>query len=182
MREMRAALDRLAKAAARRLLAWVARRVDSTQQTWLEALRAELDAIDGGIAQLVWAVGGLRLIWLDRRQHMVDRAYRYSPVLLIVLGAALFVGFTLSLMQYYVSIAEVLLVLTGLGLVVAVPVLIALMHVIRSMVTTRLAARNLEQQQEHLISYSLPMMIAFARSTCSSKAAIGHQTVLKRGA
>lgn len=71
---------------------------------------------------------------------------------LIVLGAALFVGFTLSLMQYYVSIAEVLLVLTGLGLMVAVPVLIALVHVIRTMVTTRLAARNLEQQQEHLIS------------------------------
>ena len=68
---MRAALNRLAKAAARRLLAWVARRGDSTQQTWLEALRAELDVIDGGIAQLVWAVGGLRLIWLDRRQHMV---------------------------------------------------------------------------------------------------------------
>jgi hypothetical protein len=50
---MRVALDRMAKAAARRLLAWVAQRVDPT-----------------------------RLLWLDRRQHMVNATYRYGPVLL----------------------------------------------------------------------------------------------------
>ncbi len=60
MREIRAAFDRMAAATARRLLAWVARRLDPARQIWLEALRAELDVIDGGIAQLVWAVGGLR--------------------------------------------------------------------------------------------------------------------------
>ncbi len=61
---MRAALDRMAQASARRLLAWVAQRLDLTQQTWIEAMRAELEVIDGGIPQLLWAVGGLQLIWL----------------------------------------------------------------------------------------------------------------------
>jgi hypothetical protein len=50
MRQLRATLDRMATLAALRLLAWVAQRVDPAQQLWLEALRAELDAIEGGIA------------------------------------------------------------------------------------------------------------------------------------
>src|SRR5438876_242831 len=143
MREMRAALDPMAKAAARRLLAWVAQRVDPTRQTWLEALRAELDMIDGGIAQLVWAVGGLRLLWLDRRQHMVNATYRYGPVLLHGLEAALFVGLTWSLIRHYGSLVFVLLELAGLGLVVAVPVLIILGHVIRRRVSTRCEPQHL---------------------------------------
>jgi hypothetical protein len=72
MRQIRATLDRMATLAALRLLAWVGKRVDPAQQLWLEALRAELDAIDGGMARLVWAVGGLRLIWFERRRHMVN--------------------------------------------------------------------------------------------------------------
>src|SRR5437870_1510236 len=103
MREMGAALERIAAAIARRLLAWIAQRVDPAQQLWLEALRAELDVIDGGIAQLMWAVGGLRLIWFDRRQHMVNATDRYGPVLLSVLEAALVVGLTGNLIQHYGS-------------------------------------------------------------------------------
>ncbi len=57
MRQIRATLDRMATLAALRLLAWVGKLVDPAQQLWLEALRAELNAIDGGIARLGWAVG-----------------------------------------------------------------------------------------------------------------------------
>jgi hypothetical protein len=76
MREIRTALDRLAAAAARRLLAWIAQRLDPARKTWLEALHAELDMIDGGFAQLLRTVGGLKLVWLDRRQYMLDATYR----------------------------------------------------------------------------------------------------------
>ena len=155
---MRAALDRMAKAAARRLLAWVAQRVDPTRQTWLDALRAELDMIDGGIAQFVWAVGGLRLLWLDRRQHMVNATYRYGPVLLHGLEAALFVGLVWSLMQHYGSLVGILLELAGLGLVVAVPVLIALVHVMRRLAPTRRATRHLDLPLGNRVRPRLPLV------------------------
>lgn len=58
--------DRIATQAALRLLAWVGEHIDPAQQLWLDALRAELDAIDGSITRLVWAVGGLRLVWFKR--------------------------------------------------------------------------------------------------------------------
>jgi hypothetical protein len=142
MRQRQTALDRIATLAALRLLAWVGKHIDPAQQLWLDALRAELDAIDGGIARLVWAVGGLRLIWFERRRHMVNATYRYGPVLLPGLEAALFVGLTWSLIQHYGSLVVILLELAGLGLVVAVPVFTALGHVIRTRVPTRRATRD----------------------------------------
>jgi hypothetical protein len=48
---------------ARCLVTWVARNADATQREWADAMLAELQAIDGGAAQLVWALGGLRLLW-----------------------------------------------------------------------------------------------------------------------
>jgi len=132
MRQRRTTLDRIATLAALRLLAWIGKRVDPDQQLWLEALRAELDAIDGGIARLVWAVGGLRLIWFERRQHMVNATYRYGPVLLNVLGLALLIGLTWSLIQHYGSIAVIFFELTGCALVLALPMAIGLVHAIRS--------------------------------------------------
>jgi hypothetical protein len=131
MRQKKITCDRIATLAALRLLAWVGKHIDPAQQLWLAALRAELDAIDGGLAQLVWAAGGLRLIWFERRRHMVHATYRYGPILLSVLEAALFVGLLWSLPQQYGSLAIALFVLAGLGLVVALPVLIVLMRAIR---------------------------------------------------
>jgi len=147
----------MAAQAALRLLAWIAQRVDPAQQLWLEALRTELAAIDGGFAQLVWAVGGLRLIWFERRRHMVNATYRYGPVLLNVLEAALLVGLTWSLIGHYGSIVVVLLELTGLSLIVAVPVLIALWHVLRTTVTRR-AARDKGSEPERRVRPLLPLV------------------------
>lgn len=48
---------------ARWLMTWVARNADPTQREWADAMLAEFEAIDGGLAQLTWAFGGLRLLW-----------------------------------------------------------------------------------------------------------------------
>jgi hypothetical protein len=149
MRQIRAKLDRIATLAALRLLAWVARRIEPEQQLWLEALRAELDAIDGGIARFLWAAGGLRLVWFDRRRHMVNATYRYGPVLLPWLEVALFIGLTRSLIQQYGSLIVILLVLAGLGLllvlagpglILALPLLIAVGKNIRGTGATKRVA------------------------------------------
>jgi hypothetical protein len=58
MRQRKTALDRIATLAALRLLAWVGKHIDPAQQLWLDALRAELDVIDGGLARLAWSAGG----------------------------------------------------------------------------------------------------------------------------
>src|SRR5487761_1048372 len=60
------AVDRAAAAAAQGLLSWSAKRLGPPRREWIEAVRAELDVIDGGAAQLWWAVGGLRSIWVRR--------------------------------------------------------------------------------------------------------------------
>jgi len=159
MRQRQTTLDRIATLAALRLLAWVGKHVDPAQQLWLDALRAELDAIDGGMARLVWAMGGLRLIWFERRRHMVNATYRYGPALLHGLEAALFVGLVWSLMQHYGSLVVILLELAGLGLVVAVPVLIALVHVIRRLALTRRATRHLDLPLESRVRPRLPLVL-----------------------
>jgi hypothetical protein len=66
-------LDRAAGAAARALLGWAVGRLDPSRQVWIHALRAEADEIDGGWARLAWAVGGLRLVWTERRRTMRHR-------------------------------------------------------------------------------------------------------------
>jgi hypothetical protein len=142
MRQTRATLDRIATLAALRLLAWVGKYVDPAHQLWLDALRAELDAIDGGIARLIWVVRGLRLVWFERRRSMLNATYRYGPVLLPWLEVALFVGLTWSLIRQYGSLVVSLLVLAGLGLVVALPVLIFLVHAIRASVTAKWGTRQ----------------------------------------
>jgi hypothetical protein len=160
MRQIRALFDRMATLAALRLLAWIAQRVDPAQQLWLEALRAELAAIDGGFARLVWAVGGLRLIWFERRQHVVNATYRYGPVLLHGLEAALFVGLTWSLIQHYGTLVVLLLEMAGLDLVVVVLVLITLGHVMRRRVSTRREPRHLDPPPERRVRPLLPLVLS----------------------
>jgi hypothetical protein len=133
-----AAFDRLAARTARRLLAWSAARVDGTEQAWLEALAAELDEIEGGSAQLRWAMGGLRLVWRGGRRQLVSRAYRLSPVVLVVLGVVLLAWVAFSLAQQYALLALGLGGLTGIGVLLLRPMVRDTVGLTRE----RLAARQ----------------------------------------
>jgi hypothetical protein len=48
---------------ARALVTWVERYADPADREWVEAMRAELDVIDGGLAQLRWAAGAVPVLW-----------------------------------------------------------------------------------------------------------------------
>ena len=91
---------------------------------------------------------------------MVNATYRYGPVLLPGLEAALFVGLTWSLIQHYGSLVVILLELAGLGLVVAVPVLMALGQVIRALVPTKRAARDFGPEPERRVRPLLPLVLS----------------------
>ena len=43
------------------LITWAERYADPAEREWIGAMRAELDAVDGGVAQLRWAAGALPL-------------------------------------------------------------------------------------------------------------------------
>jgi hypothetical protein len=79
-------VDRLARAAARLIVGWCERVADPARRTWLQALRAELDTIEGGPAQLRWALGSLALVRIPRR-HEVLKTSAFG----LVLGAILMV-------------------------------------------------------------------------------------------
>ena len=55
--------------AARSLVAWVQQYANPIDRERINALRAELDEIDGGLAQLRWAAGALIVLW---RPYRVD--------------------------------------------------------------------------------------------------------------
>jgi hypothetical protein len=78
MSRTRQLLDRAAARAARALLAWSASRVDPWDRVWIDAMRGELDEIGAGWAQLAWAVGALRLVWIARRRA-ARREHRTWP-------------------------------------------------------------------------------------------------------
>lgn len=69
-------LDRAAGSVARRLLRWATSRRSSQELTWVRALGAEMDEIATGWAQLRWALGAVRLRWIEsssarrRRWHV----------------------------------------------------------------------------------------------------------------
>jgi hypothetical protein len=52
---------------ARRLITWAEQNADPAGREWIGAMRAELDAIDGGFAQLRWAAGALPILWRPYR-------------------------------------------------------------------------------------------------------------------
>jgi hypothetical protein len=74
------ALDCAAKALAYRLLTWVGGRLDPDRRVWLDGLRAELDAIEGGGEQLRWAVDGLRLLWTERGHTMLAESRVWANI------------------------------------------------------------------------------------------------------
>jgi hypothetical protein len=53
-----------------RYLIWLVQRyADPADREWIAAMRAEFDVIDGGLAQLRWAAGAVRVLW---RPYRVD--------------------------------------------------------------------------------------------------------------
>jgi hypothetical protein len=68
---IRKTIDDWAAGIAKRLLDWITQHVESPQREWIEAVQAELDVIDGGFAQLAWAVGGVRIIFVRMATHNV---------------------------------------------------------------------------------------------------------------
>jgi hypothetical protein len=56
---------------ARSLIAWAERSADPAEREWVQALRAELDLIDGGPAQLRWATGVMPLLWRSYRADIL---------------------------------------------------------------------------------------------------------------
>ncbi len=123
--QRRSVFDRLASHLARLLLAWSRTHIHENEQAWLDGLAAELQEIESGGAQLLWALGGLRLVWVGRWRTM-SSVYRFNPLVLIVSGTALFTWLAWMLAQAYLALALVLGALTGIGLLVAVPTLGAL--------------------------------------------------------
>lgn len=83
-------LDRLMDAAAHRVLAWSARHAEPARAPWIDALRGELELVDGGAARLVWALGGLSVVCRSRRST-VSHIWRSLPAALrfSVFGLAL---------------------------------------------------------------------------------------------
>ena len=108
-------LEQLAASAARAILGWTAGGLDSSGLKWLDALRGEVDAIDGGWAQLAWSVGGLRLLWEFRgRRRISDVVARSGVALTLVVVAC-----TVALVATHVSIGVSfgILLVAGLGLI-----------------------------------------------------------------
>jgi hypothetical protein len=70
---------RFAGKIARSLITWAERYADPAEREWIGAMRAELGAVDGGVAQLRWAAGALPLLW---------RPYRTDVLLFVLCTAA----------------------------------------------------------------------------------------------
>jgi hypothetical protein len=82
---------------ARWLIAWAAGRASASERRWIEALRGELELVERGPAQLLWALGGLSLLHCMRRRALT-RSWYSLPSLLrsssfgLALSAVLVVG------------------------------------------------------------------------------------------
>ncbi len=59
-------LENAAEYASTRISMWLASRVDPSRREWIDAMRAELDVIEGGWRKLTWVIGGVSLA---RRWH-----------------------------------------------------------------------------------------------------------------
>jgi hypothetical protein len=92
---MRRPFDRVAASASERIINWIAKRVDPAHKQWVEAMHAELYAIEGGWRKLTWVLGGVRLAWsLGRKRGGVHGQVRLPAVgSVCVSGAILGVGF-----------------------------------------------------------------------------------------
>jgi hypothetical protein len=85
------AFDRLLDAAARRVLAWSSRHADPSRSAWIDALRGELELVQGGPARLRWALGAISIVRSTRRSTLLTRIWRSlpAPLKFSVFGLAL---------------------------------------------------------------------------------------------
>lgn len=60
-------LDHAAGSVAAWLLRWAATRHISPELTWIHALGAEVDEVETGWARLTWALGVVRVLWIESR-------------------------------------------------------------------------------------------------------------------
>lgn len=101
-------LDRTAGSVARRLLHWATSGRSGQELTWVRALGAEVDEIATGWSQLRWALGAVRLRWIEssparrRRWHVRLRWIESAGGLggLRVYGPAVVGGIGMSLWVY----------------------------------------------------------------------------------
>jgi len=70
MRGMQRGFDRHCGTVAQGILGWAARHLEPSHRLWIDALRGELDLVGGGPAQLLWALGGLSIVFTTRRRSM----------------------------------------------------------------------------------------------------------------
>src|SRR4051794_35900221 len=80
MRSPNALLDRAAGRLAHHVLTWGGRQLAPARRVWIEGLRAELDVIPGGGAQLRWALGGLGVLWTARRDRMTNASPTWATL------------------------------------------------------------------------------------------------------
>jgi hypothetical protein len=97
------AADRLMDAAARRLLRWCADRVEPDRRPWIDALRGELDVIEGPTARLLWALGGLSVAFRTRRSTLT-RIWRSLPAPLRVSLFGLALGVPLVVLVVWTNV------------------------------------------------------------------------------
>lgn len=74
------ALDSLAEAMARRLVAFLSARVGIEGREWVEALDAEMHELRGGGRKLRWALGGIPLAWTMNLRRVMNLATSRTPV------------------------------------------------------------------------------------------------------
>jgi hypothetical protein len=83
--------------AARWVIAWAAGRASASERPWIEALRGELELVDTGLAQLLWALGALSLLHRTRRRAFTRTWYSWPSLLRsgsfgLALSAVLVIG------------------------------------------------------------------------------------------
>lgn len=72
--------DRISRKLARSLIVWIGSHVEPADRDWLAGMRAELEVIDGSLAQLSWAAGALPLLWRPYRLDLIRFALGIAAI------------------------------------------------------------------------------------------------------
>jgi len=85
---------------ARSLISWAERSADPAEREWIGAMRAELDQIDGGLAQLRWTAGVVPLLW---RSYRVDILRCMVCVTAVVAANYSFPKFVVTFQVFFIN-------------------------------------------------------------------------------
>jgi hypothetical protein len=91
---------RLLQKVARSLISWAERSADPAEREWIQALRAELDLIEGGHAQLRWAAGVMPLLW---RSYRADILRSIVCVTAVVVANYAYPKFVVTFQVFFVN-------------------------------------------------------------------------------